>query len=212
MQTAFFDFKNGYEKNILNTLGYKLQNGAIGIFPTDTVYGIGCDAFNEKAIHRLFEYKQRDYSKPINVLISNFDMLNYFVEDISEKEKILINKFWPGALTIIFKKNNNVSNLLTAGLNTIGIRMPNNQIVLDLINYSNIPLATTSANLSGKDSGIKINDFYDLFNNKVDFIIDNGITSIKKASTVVQIINDKPHILREGSISKEQIEDALNNK
>ena len=212
MQTAFFDFKNGYEKNILNNLGCKLQNGAIGIFPTDTVYGIGCDAFNEEAIHRLFEYKQRDYSKPINVLISNFDMLNYFVEDISEKEKILINKFWPGALTIIFKKNDNVSNLLTAGLNTIGIRMPNNQIILDLINYSNIPLATTSANLSGKDAGISINDFYDLFNNKVDFIIDNGITSIKKASTVVQIINDKPHILREGSISKEQIEDALNNK
>ena len=210
MKTTFFDFKNDTNNNILKDLGKKLQNGCIGIFPTDTVYGIGCNAFNENSIKKLFEIKHRNFSKPINVLISNQKMLNSVVEYILPEEQKLIDNFWPGALTIIFKKRNNISNLLTSNLNTIGIRMPNDKITLDLLSYSNIPLATTSANISGENSGTHIYDFYNNFNNKVDFILDNGDSHIGQASTIVQIINGSPKILREGCISNQQIRNALN--
>lgn len=211
MKTLYLDCNNKTDFNKeIQISSAMLLSGELGIFPTDTVYGIGCNAFNEKAINKLFELKSRDYSKPITVLISNFDMLNNLVVNISKEEQKLIDTFWPGALTIIFNKKPEISNLLTSNLDTIGIRMPNNKIALDLLNYANIPLATTSANISGKSAGIQILDFYNTFNNKVDFIIDNGISDIKIASTVVQIINNKPHILREGSITKQEIIDALN--
>ena len=209
MQAAFLNFKNDSDENILKDLGNNLKKGSIGIFPTDTVYGIGCNAFDEIAIKKLFELKSRNYSKPISVLISDSNMLYNLVEDISKEEQKLIDTFWPGALTIIFKKKHNISNLLTSNLDTIGIRMPNDKIALDLLNFSNIPLATTSANISGEDAGINVSDFYNCFNNKVDFIIDTGISDICKSSTVVQIIKGIPHILREGSITKEQIEEVL---
>ena len=212
MQTEFFDLKNNARENILKNLGNNLKNGAIGIFPTDTVYGIGCNAFDETAIRKLFDLKSRDYIKPISVLISSTKMLYNLVENICEEEQKLINTFWPGALTIIFNKKQSVSSLLTSNLNTVGIRMPNDRVALDLLNFCNTPLATTSANTSGELAGTKISDFYSNFNNKVDFIIDNGISNIGKASTVVQMVDGIPHILREGSITEKQIKDILNSK
>ncbi len=190
----------------------KLKNNGVGIFPTDTVYGIGCSAFSDEAIRKLFLFKERNYAKPINVLVSKKEMLSNLVESISLEEQKLIDSFWPGALTIIFRKKNDVSDLLTSGLSTIGIRMPNNYIALELLNQVNIPLATTSANISGEKVGIKISDFYKDFQDKVDFMIDDGNSFIGLASTIVQVIDGVPHILREGSITKEQIEAALNLK
>lgn len=204
-------FNSNSDINYIDNASTILKNGGVGIFPTDTVYGIGCSVFNEIAIKKLFEFKCRDYSKPINVLISNTSMLNELVENISKEEQKLINEFWPGALTIIFHKKNGISDLLTANLSTIGIRMPNNTVALELLNQVDMPLSTTSVNLSGKSAGLKISDFYNEFNNKVDFIIDDGESSIGKASTIVQVIDGIPHILREGSITKEQIENALKN-
>lgn len=210
MNTVYINCAN--ENNLnenLKLIANKLQAGSVGIFPTDTVYGIGCNALNDVAINNLFQLKDRDYSKPINILVPNVEMLKDLVDNISEEEQKLIDKFWPGALTIIFNKKHTVSNLLTANLNTVGIRMPNNKIALDLLNLANIPLATTSANISGENAGIKVSDFYNTFNGKIDFIIDTGTSNIKKASTIVQIVNGNPIILREGSISEKQIIDAL---
>ena len=211
MKTELFDFTNDYNKSIIVKLGKKIKNGSVGIFPTDTVYGIGCNAFNEDKIKEIFSIKRRDPSKPINVLISDIKMLYDLVENISIEEKKLINAFWPGALTIIFNKKNTVSDILTSNLNTIGVRMPNNNIALTLIKSSTVPIATTSVNISGYTSGINVSDFIDDFNQKVDFIIDNGDTKIKKASTVVQIIDNKACILREGSISQDHINNVLKN-
>ncbi len=196
----------------INYAADKLKAGGIGIFPTDTVYGIGCSAFNDKAIKKLFFLKERTYTKPINVLISRKDMLSDLVETISLEEQKLIDHFWPGALTIIFHKKKDISNLLTSNLSTIGIRIPNNSIALELLNQVNIPIATTSANISGKSAGINLSNFYDEFNHKVDFMIDDGNSYIGIASTIVQVIDGVPNILREGSITKEQIESALNLK
>lgn len=207
MKTIIFNTES--DKDYINYAAEKLKNGAIGIFPTDTVYGIGCNAFDENAIKKLFKLKLRDYSKPINVLISDKKMLDLLVDNVSEKEQKLIDAFWPGALTIIFNKKNTIPDLLTSNLNTIGVRMPNNQTCLNLLNSTGTPIATTSANISNEVPGIKISDFYNTFNNKVDFILDSGISDIKIASTIVQIVDNVPYILREGSITKKQIEEAL---
>ena len=196
METQYFDLKNNYQNNILHSLSIQLKHGGIGIFPTDTVYGIGCNAFDESAIQKLFQLKARDYSKPINVLISDIKMLNNLVANISKKEQKLIDKFWPGALTIIFHKKDTVSKFLTSNLDTIGIRMPNNPVCLELLKSFNNPIATTSANISNKKPAIQVSDIYDTFNNKVDFILDDGISNIKIASTIVQIVDDVPYILR----------------
>lgn len=207
MQTIVFNAKS--DNNYINYAAETLKNGGIGIFPTDTVYGIGCNAFDEIAIKKLFKLKSRNYSKPINVLISDIKMLDTLVNNISEKEQKLIAEFWPGALTIIFNKKDTVPNLLTSNLNTIGVRIPNNQTCLDLLNSAGIPIATTSANISNEIPGIKISDFYNTFNNKVDFILDDGISDIKMASTIVQIIDNVLYIHREGIITRKQIEKAL---
>lgn len=205
-------FNSNSDINYIDNAANILKNNGVGIFPTDTVYGIGCSAFSNEAIQKLFLFKERNYAKPINVLISKKEMLSSLVETISLEEQTLINEFWPGALTIIFHKKKGISDLLTSNLSTIGIRMPNDPIALELLNQVDLPLATTSANLSGKFAGVSVSDFYNEFNNKVDFIIDDGKSAIGTASTIVQVIDGIPHILREGSITKEQIEKVLKLK
>lgn len=205
-------FNSNSDINYIDNAANILKNGGIGIFPTDTVYGIGCSAFHDDSIEKLFLFKKRNYAKPINVLVSNKNMLNDLVDSISSEEQKLIDAFWPGALTIIFHKKRGISDLLTSNLSTIGIRMPNNAVALKLLNQVGIPLATTSANLSGKSAGINVSNFYDEFNSKVNFIIDDGKSTIGTASTIVQMIDGIPHILREGSITKEQIEKVLKLK
>lgn len=208
MKTKLFNVtspKDDYMESAANCL----KHGGIGIFPTDTVYGLGCSAFNNEAIHNLFVLKNRDYSKPINILISDLGMLDGLVANISDIEKTLMENFWPGPLTIIFPKKENISNLLTANLGTIGIRMPNHPITLELISRTNLPLATTSANISGNRPGIQLSDFYTDFNNKLNFMIDSGIANLQIPSTIVSVDNNQVKILREGSISRDDIQDVL---
>ena len=194
----------------LKSLSNILINGGVGIFPTDTVYGIGCNAFDDLAIKKLFDYKKRDLSKPINVLISNKKMLDKLVNNISDIEQKLMDSFWPGALTIVFKKNPNVSDLLTAGLDSIGVRMPNNQICLELIDNVGLPLATSSANISNDPPIAYINEnLIKNFNNKVDFILDFGKIDTILPSTIVRVDDDKINILREGPISLNDILEVI---
>jgi len=190
-----------------------LKNGNIGIFPTDTVYGIGCDSLNINAISSLYIAKKRNLSNPINILVSNLKMIENFVISINEIQKILINKFWPGPLSIIFKKSELVPDILTANLKTVGIRMPNNKLCLNLINKFGFPIATSSANISGKQPYIMINkDLIDDFKNHANFIIDDGKIEFGIPSTIVSIEENYVKILRNGSISKEDISKALGGK
>ena len=106
----------------------------------------------------------------------------------------------PGALTIILNKKNNVSNVLTSNLDTVGVRIPNNEIALRILGKLDYPLATTSANISGMEAAVKIDDIIQVFNNKVDIIVDGGITDLKKSSTIVKIENNEIKVLREGTI------------
>lgn len=209
MKSQYLDFCQSLDERQLKEASKQLALGKIGVFPTDTVYGIGCDAFHQDAILQLFKLKHRTPSKPISVLISDIKMLEKLTIDVTEAESKLMKSFWPGPLTIIFRKNPSISNHLTANLDTIGIRMPNHKIALKLIEYANTPIATTSANLSDKPDGTCLSAIASYFKDKVSFLIDDGPSPIGVASTIVKMENNIPHILREGSISEDSIRKVL---
>ena len=182
-----------------------IKQGGIVIFPTETVYGIGVNGLNEEAVKKLYKVKKRPLNKPISLLVNSIDMINEITKDITDLEYALIKKFFPGPLTIILKKKDNIPNIVTANLDTVGIRMPANEIALKLIEYAGVPIATPSANISGKPSGTNLQDIIKDFDGKVDYCIDSGPSKIGLASTIVQVIDGVPHILRQGSITEEQI-------
>jgi len=180
-----------------------LDNDGIITFPTDTVYGIGCNCYSEKALKKLFSFKNRPLSKPINVLTDSVEKIKLVSSHINEKELELINKYLPGDLTIILDKKENVPDLLTANLKTIGVRIPNHIFALEILKNYPYPLATTSVNLSGESPGIEVSDFIEEFKDKVDIIIDGGKSPIGVASTIVRVENNKINILREGNLKVE---------
>lgn len=199
MSAKFFDWKEVINKDELCEVIRVLDNDGVIIFPTDTVYGLACNCFSEKAIDKIFGIKNRVKSKPINVLTNSVDKIHMVVDSINEKEKILIEKYMPGALTIIFNKNNKTPKNLTANLNTIGVRIPDNEIALKILGSVNYPLATTSANLAGENDGIEIKDLGKELIEKVDIIIDGGVTKLQEASAIVRVDAEKINILREGT-------------
>lgn len=190
-------------KEELNEIIEILQNDGVIIFPTDTVYGLACNVLSEKAIQKLFDIKKRDTSKPICVLTDSVEKINK-VAIPNEKEKELINKYMPGALTIILKKKENVSNRLTANLDTIGVRIPDHKIALQILKEIDTPLAVTSANESGKKEGINVQDIKAFFAGKIDGIVDGGTTPIQVSSTIIKVENDDIKVLREGTIKIEE--------
>ena len=196
----YLDFKNEIDYNKLNKPATIIKNGGIVIFPTETVYGIGTNGFDKTAIKRLYRVKERPLNKPISLLVNNIDMINQVAKDITDLEYNLIRKFFPGPLTLILKKKDCVPDILTAGSDTVGIRMPANEIALKLIDLAGVPIATPSANISGKPSGIVPEKILSDFNGKVDCFIDNGNSKIGLASTIVQVKDGIPQILRQGSI------------
>lgn len=185
-----------------------IRNGGIVLFPTETVYGIGTNGLNETAIKKLFKIKQRPLNKPISLLVNSIDMINKIAKDITEIEYSIIKEFFPGPLTIVLKKKDIVPNILTANGNTVGIRMPSNDIALKLIEYTGFPIATSSANISSQPSGTRLQDIIKDFDGKADYFIDGGPSKIGLSSTVVQVIDGIPHILRQGTITEKQIRNA----
>ena len=211
MTSKYINFKNNIDYNELKKIANEIKNNKVVIFPTETVYGIGANGLDEEAIKKLFVAKKRPENKPINLLISNINMIENVAKDLTPLDYALIKEFFPGPLTLILKKKNNVPNILTANGDTVGVRMPANEIALKLIEYANIPIATSSSNISGNETGINIDNIFDDFNGRVDYIIDDGPSKLGVASTIVKVVDNKPIILREGSITKEQIETVYNN-
>lgn len=189
-----------------------IKNGGLVIFPTETVYGIGTNALDSKAVKKLYEVKKRTYEKPISLLVNSIEMIENIAKDITELEYELIKNFFPGPLTIILKKKENISNIVTANKETVGVRMPQNDIALKLIEYAGVPIATPSANISGKPSGTNIKDIMRDFEEKVEYFIDNGPSKIGQSSTIVQIIDETPYILRKGAISELEIKKVIDKR
>lgn len=178
----------------------KLKNGAVIAFPTDTVWGIGCLPDNQDACQKIYSIKQRDGKKPLILLGEKIEDFSPFIKDFPSIAKELANKSWPGALTIIVKKSSLVADYVSSGIDTVGLRIPNHPVLLELLKETG-PLATTSANLSGEPAAMNYEQTEEYVGNKVDFIInDFTIPSQGIESTVIIIENDKYKVLRQGAI------------
>ncbi len=184
-----------------------LTEGEIVAFPTDTVYGLGANAFYSPGIIKLFEAKGRDANKAIAVLIGDNGHLDLLTDFLSASARKLIEHFWPGGLTIVVPKKKDLPELLSAG-SSIGIRMPNHSIALELLNKFG-PLATTSANLSGKNNPHNAGDVLNQLNGRVPLILDGGRCPGGVPSTVVDCSTDEVRILRPGAISHEAIDAVI---
>jgi len=205
----YINFNKNIDYSKLEAVGKSIKNAGLAIFPTETVYGIGTNGLDAKAIEKLYNVKERSFDKPITLLVSSMNMVENLACNISETEYKLMQSFFPGPLTIILEKKEIIPDILTANKKTIGIRMPDCQITQKLIEYAGCPIATSSANISGKSPNINVNNCIKDFYEKVDYIIDNGESDIGIASTIVQVIDGIPHILREGTITKKQILEVL---
>ncbi|MFY0683636.1 MAG: threonylcarbamoyl-AMP synthase [Balneola sp.] len=184
-----------------------INNGDVVAFPTETVYGLGADAWNSGAIAKVFETKGRPSDNPLIVHVSDPDQINNFASFIPESAQLLIEEFWPGPLTLVFNKKPEVLDAVTAGLGTVAIRMPANDIALELISKTG-PLVAPSANRSGAPSPTKAIHVKADFGSSI-LVIDGGKTQVGLESTVLDISDENPAILRPGSIGKKEIETVL---
>lgn len=185
-----------------------IKRGGLVVFPTETVYGLGADAFNEETVRKVFLVKGRPPDNPLIVHIASTEDINNLAKDIPLKAAKLIERFWPGPLTVILKKRSNVLDIITAKSDSVAIRMPNNKIALSLIKESG-PVVAPSANKSGRPSPTKAKDVVEDLEGLVDLIIDGGSTRIGIESTVIDMTAAIPTILRPGAITLEEIEKTI---
>ncbi len=195
----------------LSKVGKLIKDGEIVIFPTDTVYAIGTNGLDSKAVKRLYDIKKRDYKNPINLLVSSIEMIETIAENISDLEYKLMEEFFPGPFTIILNKKQIIPDIVTANSNKVGVRIPDNKIALEIINQAMVPIAAPSANISGKPSGTNFNDIKLDFLKDAYYIIDDGESEIGLESTIVEVIDDTIHILRPGTITSEEISKISSN-
>ncbi len=200
------------EKNIKFCAGL-IRKGDVIAFPTETVYGLGANALNPDACLRIFEIKQRPKFDPLIVHISKKEDLNKIAKFVPDKIKKLTDKFWPGPLTVVVEKKEIVPDIVTAGLKTVAIRMPKNEIALKLIKYAQTPLAAPSANKFTRISPTNPYHIKRQFKkNDIKYIIDGGKTEYGVESTIIKHEAGKIYILRKGAVSKEEIEKTLGEK
>jgi L-threonylcarbamoyladenylate synthase len=184
------------------------QNEVVAL-PTETVYGLAGNAQSDHAIARIFEAKGRPSDNPLIVHISDRKQLKGLVSSIPENAEKLMNAFWPGPLTIVLPKGEEVSEKVTAGLSTVAVRMPNHAIALAVIEASGVPLAAPSANLSGKPSPTTANHVYEDLKGKIPGIVDGGSTGVGVESTVVECTDETVTILRPGGVTFEDLEHVV---
>ena len=187
-----------------------LKAGEVVAFPTETVYGLGADATNPTAVAKIFEAKGRPADNPLIIHVATIEQIEQYVTEVSADARRLIKAFMPGPLTIILPNDNKIADNVTAGLDTVAIRIPDHPAAQELIRKVNLPIAAPSANLSGKPSPTSaIHVFQDL-NGKISAILDGGTTGVGLESTVVDCTGPKVTILRPGSITKTDLESVLN--
>lgn len=173
-----------------------LKKGKVMIFPTETVYGIGADAFNKKAVAKIFKLKKRSKTQPLQILIGDFRSVNKVAKNISKKAKALMKKGWPGPLTVIVTKKKIVPDIVTGSMNTVGLRVPDHPLMLEIIRTLGHPIAASSANMSGKKPPKTAKEAAKHFKNGIAMIIDGGRCRIGKASKVIDATGTRTKTLR----------------
>lgn len=189
-----------------------LQAGGLVAFPTETVYGLGANALNAEAVHNIYLAKGRPSDNPLIVHIAEEKALDELVSAISPQARLLIAEFWPGPLTLVLPRSAQVSDLVTGGLDTVAVRMPNHPVALALLKEAGVPVAAPSANLSGKPSPTTAQHVWQDLAGRVEMIIDSGPVGVGVESTVLDLTTPTPMILRPGGVTAEMLEQVLGLK
>lgn len=197
-----------------NPLGLKevaeiLNNGGIVGIPTETVYGLAANAYDMSAVAKIFEAKGRPQDNPLIVHIANMSELEVIAAEIPESAKKLAAAFWPGPLTMVLKRTEKIPASVSAGLDTVAVRMPSNEVARAIIETSGLPLAAPSANISGRPSPTTAQHVIDDLGGKIDAVVVSGDCSVGVESTVISLVNGKNRLLRPGGITHEQLESVI---
>ena len=200
---------NNIDKNEIKKQSKLLSEGKTVIFPTETVYGLGANALDEDAVKKIYEAKGRPSDNPLIVHIYDKEEVYNLAENINEKAKTIMDKFWPGPITIILNKKNIVPYRTSGGLETVAIRMPSHLIAREIIKEAGVPIAAPSANISGRPSPTKADHVYEEMNGRVSGIVLGGDCNFGLESTVLDVTTENPMILRPGSITKEDLEKVI---
>lgn len=194
---------------IIKTAAEIISRGGLVAFPTETVYGLGGDSFDPAAAEKIYAAKGRPSDNPLIVHISEFDDIYKLSDEVPEIAKVLADKFWPGPLTMIVKKNKSVPVTVTGGLDTVAVRLPSHKVARKLIKESGTFIAAPSANISGRPSPTTAKHVIDDLNGRIDMIIDDGSIEIGLESTIVDLTEDVPVILRPGYVTFEMLEETV---
>lgn len=186
-----------------------IKSGGVISFPTRYLYGLGADAFNADAVDRVFKIKQRPYNKPLLVLVDKQKHLTRLVRNVPSVATHIMERFWPGEVTIVFEAKDSLPENLTGGTDRIGVRMPEHPVALALTNSVKGPITATSANITGRGGCSRVQDLDPLIADKLDLILDAGPLKGGIGSTVIDVTVDPPKILREGAVSSKVILAAL---
>ena len=192
-------------------IGELLKEGNLIIYPTDTVYGVGGVIDSDEAITKIYKAKERSFKSPLIVLVSDISKIEeiaYIEEKNREKIEKLIQEFWPGGLTIILNKKDNVPDIMVSGGKTVGVRMPDHEIALKIIESAGGLLPTTSANISGENTPRCYDELSEIFKERVEILVDGGKSPIGNASTIINM-SGEPEVLRIGAVSVESIEKII---
>jgi len=182
-----------------------INDGGIVSFPTRYLYGLGADALNSEAVDRVFVIKQRPYSKPLSVLINHQNDLSLLARNVPQAALRIMERFWPGDITIVFEANASLPLNLTAGTGKIGVRLPQHPVAVALTNAVQVPITATSANLTGRGGCSRISDLDPVVTDKLDLILDAGQLEGGTGTTVIDVTVDVPKILREGAVPAKDI-------
>jgi len=184
-----------------------LRSGGLVAVPTETVYGLSADGLNEDAVNKIYEVKGRPETKPISLLVYDMESVKEFCENIPDEAYVMAKCFWPGPLTMILSKSDKVPSIVTAGGNTVGVRCPDHDITREIIRKAGVPLATPSANISGKPSPKSADEVLAYFDGKIECVVDGGKCSVGIESTIIDMTKKPFKVLRPGGLSVEDIKE-----
>ena len=200
---------NKPDQDLISLFANMLADGKTVIFPTETVYGLGANALDEDAATKIYQVKGRPSDNPLLVHVADKEDVYDLVENIDDRAKLLMDKFWPGPLTIVFKKKAIIPDRTSGGLDTVAIRMPSDQVARDLIRRAGVPIAAPSANISGRPSPTKPEHIIRDMDGRVDGILVGGPCNYGVESTIVDLSDDIAMVLRPGSVTLEMLREVL---
>ena len=198
-----------HNSELMKKAGAIIKNGGLVAFPTETVYGLGANALDMNAAKKIYEAKGRPSDNPLIAHIADKEQMYVLAKNISKKAERLMDKFWPGPMTLVFEKQDIVPMGVTGGLSTVAVRMPDNEVALELIRAAGVPIAAPSANLSGRPSPTLASHVFEDMDGRIDMIIDGGQVNIGIESTIVDMTSEPPMILRPGYITKSMLQQEI---